>query len=488
MKTYIFSILCSIFGFTCFAQQVPADSLYLGQVPPGHDPKVFVLPVNGNLRPIERITISNDGKEIYFGQLNSYPASVLKIFYLKYFDNRWQGPFELFSGFMAPALSPNDSVLFMQASIDYYTAVTYYSVKINSAWSAPVRMFSFPQQSHYTQLTTLSNYYTSTNFPGSSLRDISKVIISGTDTTVVSLGLPVSTSLDESDFFIARDESYLIHARHSPSVAGDLLISYKKNDGSWTNSKSLGSHINLPNPTWEYGPFVTLDNKYLFFTRGNNAWTSYSTYWVKIDNIIDSLRHTNFAPYLKNQIPNQTDTAGNQFSYTFSDTTFFDDDGNTLSYSASLSTGANLPSWLSFDSLTQTFSGTPTTGGTLNIKVTAIDSAGASAICLFTFNIINHIGIEPINQNTPNRYRLLQNYPNPFNPSTAIEFDIPKTSFAKLTIFDACGKETGTLVNELLSSGRYRVSLNAENLSSGIYFYKLESGNFVQARKMILLK
>ncbi|MBZ0201564.1 MAG: putative Ig domain-containing protein [Ignavibacteria bacterium] len=486
MKTLIF--LCSLLCYTCFAQPIPADSLYLGQAPPGHTPKIFVLPINGNFRPIERISISNDGKEIYYGQLNSYSNPVLKIFYYKYYDNRWQSPFELFNGYMAPALSPNDSVLYIQASLSYDQADAYYSLRTGTSWSAPLKMFHFPQQSHYTQATNLNNLFTSTNFPGSPLRDVGKVIIAGGDTTVINIGLPVCTSLDESDFFIARDESYIIHARHSPSVAGDLLISYKKSEGGWTNSKSLGSHINLPNPTWEYGPFVTHDGKYLFFTRGNNAWNSYFTYWVKIDNIIDSLRHTNFAPYLKNQIPNQSDTAWNQFSYTIPDSTFFDDDGGALTYSAALSSGAILPSWLSFDSLTRTFSGTPTTSGTFNLRVTAVDTAGASAICLFTLNVINHIGIEPINENNPKQYRLLQNYPNPFNPKTDIEFDIPSTSLAKLTIYDACGRETATLVSELLTGGRYRVSLNAENLSSGIYFYKLESDNFTQTRKMILLK
>ena len=87
-----------------------------------------------------------------------------------------------------------------------------------------------------------------------------------------------------------------------------------------------------------------------------------------------------------------------------------------------------------------------------------------------------------------NEYKLLQNYPNPFNPCTSISFDIPKQSLVILKVYDAAGREAAVLVNETLRAGSYNVSLNAGNLSSGIYFYRLESGGFVQTRKMILLK
>lgn len=489
MKTIIFLIIFTALLSKNFTQPIPEDSLYLGQEPPGHEPKVFVLPINGSLRPIERITISNDGKEIFYGQLNTYPPSVSKVLYYRYYENRWQVSQELFNGYVAPALSPNDSVMFLLKSITYDRAETYYSRRTVTGWSTPTQMFYFSQQSHYTQSTSLNNIYISTNFPGSTLRDVGKVIISGADTTVMSIGMPINTTLDESDFFIARDESYIIHARHSPGVAGDLLISYKKVNGGWTNSKSLGIHINYPNPTWEYGPFVTQDNKYLFFTRGDNAWNSYYTYWCKIDNIIDSLKYTNYVPYLRNQIPNQSDTAGKLFSYTFSDSTFVDDDGNnTITYSASLSSGAPLPSWLSFDPVSRTFSGIISPVQSISIKVTATDTAGAIASCTFTLNIIQHIGLNPVNEEVPNKYTLLQNYPNPFNPSTSISFDIIKQTHTLLKVYDVTGRLTAVLVNESLRAGSYNVELNAGNLSSGVYFYKLEADNFIQTRKMVILK
>ncbi len=81
-----------------------------------------------------------------------------------------------------------------------------------------------------------------------------------------------------------------------------------------------------------------------------------------------------------------------------------------------------------------------------------------------------------------------QNYPNPFNPSTIIKYHIANSEFVSLKVFDVLGNEVTTLVNEVKSAGEYEVEFNAANLSSGIYLYKLQSGNFSQTRKMILIR
>jgi hypothetical protein len=89
----------------------------------------------------------------------------------------------------------------------------------------------------------------------------------------------------------------------------------------------------------------------------------------------------------------------------------------------------------------------------------------------------------------PIEYCLMQNYPNPFNPSTVIRFDIPQTERVTLRVYNVLGKEVMTLINaEMRNAGRYNVSFNASELSSGIYFYKLEAGKNISVRKMILLK
>ncbi|MBK7106509.1 MAG: CotH kinase family protein [Ignavibacteriae bacterium] len=95
--------------------------------------------------------------------------------------------------------------------------------------------------------------------------------------------------------------------------------------------------------------------------------------------------------------------------------------------------------------------------------------------------------------NLPNQFLLMQNYPNPFNPLTIIEYSIPlsdirEISNVSLIIYDILGKVVEVLVNEKQNTGNYKVEFNGENLSSGIYFYTLKCGNYIQSKKMILLK
>ena len=87
-----------------------------------------------------------------------------------------------------------------------------------------------------------------------------------------------------------------------------------------------------------------------------------------------------------------------------------------------------------------------------------------------------------------NKFELNQNYPNPFNPSTTIRYSIPSDGFVKLSIFNTIGEEVRTLVNEFKVAGSHDENFNAAELTSGIYFYKLQTGNFVETKMMILMK
>lgn len=92
------------------------------------------------------------------------------------------------------------------------------------------------------------------------------------------------------------------------------------------------------------------------------------------------------------------------------------------------------------------------------------------------------------NNNLPSIFILNQNYPNPFNPTTTITFQIPEKNFITLNIYDVLGKKIVTLINEEKSVGSYKVSFNASELTSGIYFYRLQAGEFIETRKMVLIK
>jgi hypothetical protein len=100
----------------------------------------------------------------------------------------------------------------------------------------------------------------------------------------------------------------------------------------------------------------------------------------------------------------------------------------------------------------------------------------------------NVTGVEVLNNEVPVNYNLSQNYPNPFNPSTTIRFEIPESGFTTLRVYNIIGGEITTLVNETINAGAYTVSFDATNLPSGVYFYRLTSGNFTQVNKMILTK
>lgn len=85
-------------------------------------------------------------------------------------------------------------------------------------------------------------------------------------------------------------------------------------------------------------------------------------------------------------------------------------------------------------------------------------------------------------------YKLQQNYPNPFNPTTKIEYSIPQSGFVTLKIYDVLGKEIYSLVNGFMNAGNYVADFNASSLTSGVYFYKLQAGNFLKVNKMMLVK
>ena len=96
--------------------------------------------------------------------------------------------------------------------------------------------------------------------------------------------------------------------------------------------------------------------------------------------------------------------------------------------------------------------------------------------------------VKETNQYTPNNYMLFQNYPNPFNPNTKIKFSIAEYSDVTLSIYNALGKLVKRLVNKRLPAGNYETNWNAENYSTGVYFYTLRAGDFIETKKMVYLK
>jgi hypothetical protein len=118
------------------------------------------------------------------------------------------------------------------------------------------------------------------------------------------------------------------------------------------------------------------------------------------------------------------------------------------------------------------------TAGKYNYRLKMVDNDGS-------FKYINIVNVDIA---TPAKFELSQNYPNPFNPSTTIRYQLPVNSRITLKVFDMLGKEVTTLVNEQKLAGSYEVTLNADRLSSGVYYYQLKTDNFVQTKKLALVK
>jgi hypothetical protein len=145
-----------------------------------------------------------------------------------------------------------------------------------------------------------------------------------------------------------------------------------------------------------------------------------------------------------------------------------------------------------YTSLPSTISGT---GGTLGTPNTTVSSASPTIISpspvigsggiLLTLCVT---GIEPLSNWIPLSCELYQNFPNPFNPLSKIRFDISKKGNVKIRVYDIAGQEIETLINQQLLAGTYEVPFDGSNFASGVYFYKLETAEFTQTRKMVLLK
>ncbi len=141
-------------------------------------------------------------------------------------------------------------------------------------------------------------------------------------------------------------------------------------------------------------------------------------------------------------------------------------------------------------------------GDNYKIKVTSQSDSTIFGISENEFSVIDTVtGIDTHNNSLPDIFQLHQNYPNPFNPATVIKYSIPTLQnfssgkrentrgiFVQLNVYDVLGRKVASLVNELQQPGNYQVTFNANNLTSGIYIYQLRAGEFVQSRKLVLLK
>ena len=134
----------------------------------------------------------------------------------------------------------------------------------------------------------------------------------------------------------------------------------------------------------------------------------------------------------------------------------------------------------------KTSGGVPSAIYTISVK-----GNGPNGTPVHVRTITVNVGAVVINTNStniPEKFFLYQNYPNPFNPNTKIRFDLARSGNVKLAIYDISGKQVAEITNANYNAGEYSFDFTAENLATGVYFYKLETPDYTSIKKMILVK
>jgi len=162
----------------------------------------------------------------------------------------------------------------------------------------------------------------------------------------------------------------------------------------------------------------------------------------------------------------------------------------TMMYFVATSTGLYSTNNLNGSATVWAQEGSNTIGNVVCTMVKGRDSDEFVAVATHGAGIYSASNVTSVEDESslPEDYTLSQNYPNPFNPSTTISFSLAQAGNVKLTLFDALGRQVQEIANKEFSSGNHSINFNAANLTSGVYFYRIEAGSFVQSKKMILLK
>jgi WD40 repeat protein len=298
-RLLLIPVICLLCGLSSYAQSNiwNTKDAYLGQKTPGDKPEVFAehLLVQRDTFPMDRVAFSNDGKEFYYPSNTTwYNTDHAAIRYFKFENGKWNGPFTLFPHYFAPAFSADGKTLYLEGGKrDDKRALVRQSHRRANGWSEP-EIYLATNFSTYDFMPTQSgtSYIGSAASPDRKDMDICTLTISGKDTTVKSLGPPINTTGYEGDFFVAKDESYIILSdKESKTYECELWISFHKKDGSWTAPVSLGPDINN-GVAHRWGQYVTPDGKFLFYSTGHGPQDC-RIVWVRFDHLLAKLKKEN---------------------------------------------------------------------------------------------------------------------------------------------------------------------------------------------------
>lgn len=480
-KKILSFIIIYCLSFTALSQEVEIKNLstqndYLGYSKPGLIPEIFAPNFISTQHAEFAGTFAPDFREYYFTRRGPFPNGLAQIMVTKKVNASWTTPvvaeFSSDNYEFEPYITPDGMRLYFgsRRSPDGVTPPgvmhQWYLEKQHSIWSVPILLGSpfFERMVMYPSVSNNKTFYF-TGLDGIYYSEF----INDVYQEPIKLGPEINFLPLTAHSFIAPDESYLIFDSQ-PRGEGktDIFISYKRSDGSWTNGKVMGKEINSGES--QAIASVSPDGECLFFTRDNDI------YWADAS-VIDEIR----------LVP---------------EVTLDPDSGNvplTVQFYVDLNTVPD--SIVAFewdftnngeiDSREQNPEFTYLEAGIYSVKLcvfTLTDSASKVFNDMVeVFDESTGFRLDSKNHFYPN-YELCQNYPNPFNPTTKISYSIPQDLKVNVSIFEVLGSKITTLVDEDQKTGYYEVEFDAKDLSSGIYFYQLNAGNYSQAKKMILAR
>lgn len=262
------------------------DSKFLYQLVdslPNGKPVFVNFEVPKGFMATERIAITNNGKSLFYGIRNGYDSiSKAHIVKIDYENKKWSEPKIVFTDSSgAPSFSKNEKTMYFQ----YDHSISpkgISSVKAKDGWSIPKVFLDSLNKSHYLQSPNKNRYYYSAGTKDDDkIQDIFRVLVSKKATVIMNLGFNIKG--DWIDFYVSPDESYIVllinqknngesYEFHSKT---DLFISFVRENGSWSKPVNLGKEVNGSVSPWNWGPYVTDDKKYLFFSSWSKKVGTY---------------------------------------------------------------------------------------------------------------------------------------------------------------------------------------------------------------------